>query len=499
MDEATESRRLQNSLVAVNALSEDVLLEIFWHCKNFPASQTMRDVRWFLWISHVCWLWRRITCDASYLWRIVPNQNLQLACLFLKRSKSCSVDVTLPIRAPVSQLYMKNILDHLGRVRHLRVDFTERQWHTQPQWLLAAICACQAPLLKTLHYSNLSSRLKIPCSPALCELLFEKCRLHEGWRFPSSVRSIVLKKVVLPAAADVLASFGALPDVSRLVLDRIACSHGPLDGVRGVVLPKLASLEIRMISKDTLLFLLQHMDCPQLQTLDIRMGDAMNQIDASSLKTIFRSNLLGSFIHRLPKERYGSCVRIHNRTVMVSVDITTHAGKCVRVLNLDFRWLSTHEADRFPMAVFDANDLRVQDLEIEMPRVSKETWARVLDLCSDTLTKVTASHDPVTVANLALALNDDMVHQNMIETAAISQDFGPRLAEIEVCSVSLDAATAEGRLADLIKMALTTRARRGHRLHKLRLFCCKAIPNTFIEELKSGGAITLVEEAGLIY
>jgi hypothetical protein len=491
MDTTTRLQRLQNSLVAVHSLSEDVLVEILSYCKPIYSATkwtSARQIREFLWVSHVCWLWRKISCDVSHFWNVIPDHNLQLAHLFLERSRSSPLSMTLPIGRHLFLGGIEGVMGHFSRVRHLRVDFSRDRDESTPERLTSAMSPHQTPQLETLYCNGARQGVKFPHSAVLRKLELRRCRLFDGWRFPAtgSIRSISLIHTRITSAADMINFLRALPELQRIRIYQAPILRGPREGLPIAALPQLTSLSMRQISEDDLLLFLRHIHCPQLQSLVVH---TRSQVEPVSLETLFRSEMVASVLRRLPKERLSATVDINAGRVEVRAHQTTLAGKHIRVLDLHVISISSWTTDYIPIVVFEANDLRVQDLTVDIPgiSISKEAWTLVLELYSNTLVKITASN-PVSIAHLFVAMTDGELARDTADTAA---GFLPHLVEISVHNVSLTDVIDGVQLGDLMQAALIARAQSGRKLHKVNFWSCGYVSGTYVKEFKCEGVIAV--------
>jgi hypothetical protein len=497
MDKITELRRLQNSLVAIHSLSEDVLVELFSYFKPIHSAgliTSWRQTLEFLCISHVCWLWRKISCTTSYLWNVIPYQNskLELTELFLKRSRSCPLSITLAVWVYTGRADIERVVDHFGRVRDLRVIFSGD--FSDDERLAAALSRHRFPQLETFCHDGGWPRVDINFlhGPLLRKVSLRQCTLLDGWRFPASIRSINLDGTTLPSAAEVITSFSALPEIQMIRINRIPMLRGLREGLPIAVLQRLTSLTLKEISpQDDLLFFLRHIRCPQLQSLILCTSGYRK---TPFLKALFGSEMV-AFLLRPPTEEPASTTVLmhkalheHDDLTGIRVHITTHAGKRTRVLDLA-SFKTIRETDYVPIVLCEAETLglRVRNLTVRVGEVLKDAWAPLQKRGWDTLVKITVCNS-VSIAHLLASLKR---RELAGDTAAAGAGFLPHLLEISVHEVSLTDVIDGVRLDDLIKAALIARAQCGRGLRKVSFWSCSDVSSTYVEELKSEAVIAV--------
>ncbi|KAI0373332.1 hypothetical protein BV20DRAFT_918936, partial [Pilatotrama ljubarskyi] len=81
--EMLKLKELQNSVVPINRLPAEILVEIFKHVRH-----SLGEIADIVNVSHVCKLWRSIALGAPELWTVFSINKLDVIAAFLQRSRA---------------------------------------------------------------------------------------------------------------------------------------------------------------------------------------------------------------------------------------------------------------------------------------------------------------------------------------------------------------------------------------------------------------------------
>lgn len=122
-----------NAVFPVNKLVPELVSAILLcglpHLNRFSESAWQAQVQYLVSVSAVCAGWRRLALDTAQLWanvvfisRFSDTAKMELALIFLERSKGTLLDITLDLRYTIKDAYLdelRTIKQHLPRTRAL--------------------------------------------------------------------------------------------------------------------------------------------------------------------------------------------------------------------------------------------------------------------------------------------------------------------------------------------------------------------------------------------
>jgi hypothetical protein len=98
-------------------------------------------------VTHVCQYWRDCALAAPILWTYIDTYNVEVADIFLERSQSSPIKVSLRKRCP--DLFVERLLPHTERLEWLSLDEPNCKSYAMKRLLSAP-----TPMLKTFRYTG---------------------------------------------------------------------------------------------------------------------------------------------------------------------------------------------------------------------------------------------------------------------------------------------------------------------------------------------------------
>ena len=150
-------RSLKNMFAPINRILPDILLLIPKYWKRFKDENTIA-------MSHVCRCWRELLIADSSLWTCLDCRNLDKTRVYIERSKSSRLEVSLWSYKdgldPKDAFLL--VVPHLGRLGSFSIIGTEHPFRNLIQHISRSI-----PLLRELTID-----LDCDCNPTLTIKLF---------------------------------------------------------------------------------------------------------------------------------------------------------------------------------------------------------------------------------------------------------------------------------------------------------------------------------------
>ncbi|KAJ2994882.1 hypothetical protein NUW54_g7481 [Trametes sanguinea] len=186
-----------NSMLAVNKLPPEILLEVFKHAirqsdESRPSSDSRHDrastesARTLIQLTHVCKRWRNVALTASTLWTRIDDAHPERMVAFSRRSGSAPISMRLSQTDP--HRIVKIIKEHAHRLTRLDLTLTSTGRFIGP------LFKCETPLLQCLTISTPDSPNPGPesgASPLLfqtyeCGIQALAIRMAHRWWLPEN-------------------------------------------------------------------------------------------------------------------------------------------------------------------------------------------------------------------------------------------------------------------------------------------------------------------------
>ncbi|PIL34023.1 hypothetical protein GSI_03731 [Ganoderma sinense ZZ0214-1] len=118
--------RYHNTLLPIGTLPPEVLIRVFDFVVSPPSDvhdvKPHKQAKWAIALTHVCSLWREIALSTSRLWSQIVDEDLNLARLFLQRSRSTPIRFYASLSMPPSEpnyIWQEVVQNYPHRVHEL--------------------------------------------------------------------------------------------------------------------------------------------------------------------------------------------------------------------------------------------------------------------------------------------------------------------------------------------------------------------------------------------
>jgi hypothetical protein len=243
-------RLWRNKAAPINRIPSEILALIpdFWNKYYYGRDRDLVA------LTHVCRVWREVFISRSSLWTNLDCENKAQARVYLERSKSLPINLSLRLdgRLYSHHPFVKIIPHAIGRLRSLDIEGPLEDLQD-----IAGHITRPAPLLKKLSifgYHRDKPHLRPVLTPALFNgdlsslrsLCLESVRTRLPWRNMVNLTSLTLLHTSLGGAtvSQLLDFFESAPRLRKIILH----SAIPTSGAKNGRLVSLACLEKMEIS-----------------------------------------------------------------------------------------------------------------------------------------------------------------------------------------------------------------------------------------------------------
>ncbi|KAJ8523259.1 hypothetical protein ONZ45_g353 [Pleurotus djamor] len=355
-------------LLIVSRLPTEVLSIIFEYLAALESRQeySRTHARWMR-VTKVCRLWRSVAINTPRLWGTIYFDNkLELAELFLERSKSAPLHIKLNYYAPnldVAALWFNNP----SRLRTIELNFTS----LKPSTWVPLFQTLKVPNLETLtlttHYPvhfDFATEVDADWVPRLHVVKLSNCSFDLRTPLVSQVRSLIIEypsnDIVSRPMLEVMLALRDMKHLESLELTHLLGFSEEIPGDLLIDLPRLRKLKLKSKNPRVVLMLWKFA-CANIRSI---IAEASDVVQSSSLA----KQIAGAFHSVLPTTQ--SSIRLQGKhynseistTVLVESNVKTRSATArtkspPRVSQLQLRVAADNRACLALVSAFEGPNL----------------------------------------------------------------------------------------------------------------------------------------------